>query len=332
MNLYGPSEDTTYSTAHSMSASDEAVSIGRSLPGKGALVCDDQVSPLPIGVPGELCLFGPGLARGYVNARSSTALRFVPHPLSPVPGARLYRTGDRVRLSARGELRFDGRIDRQLKLRGFRIEPSEIEHVIGRDPGVVTSAVIVDDRLPAHPSLVAFVVPTSTEGEAQGILGRARARALESLPPYMVPQRFVLVEKLHVTANGKLDRVALLAQLGAEAPVAPVAPRSELERELLGSWQTWLSTTQLGVFDSLFAHGADSLLLLRFVAEVRERYGVELSIKDAFRYPSVAAVCELIEDRRRHPTDRDDALLRSVERLSDEEAHRMLEAMERDAK
>lgn len=318
-NLYGPSEDTTYSTCCELGKNEEIVSIGVPLPGRGALVGDELGAPVPVGMPGELCLYGEGLASGYFRSPRSTADRFVPHPCPLNPGQRSYRTGDRARMMPDESLRFFGRLDRQLKLRGFRIEPSEIEHVMNELPEVSTSAVLVDDRVAQNPRLVAFVVQLGP-----GALDEIRAHVLQRLPHYMVPHRFVVLDRLPVTRNGKLDRNALLAMLDDELDTPSRAPASALEREVLASWQSWLGTTRVGVDDNLFGRGADSLLFLRFVADVRERYGVQLFVKDVFRCATIAALCALIDDRRAELFNELDALLDRVESLSEEEAEKLL--------
>ncbi len=327
-NLYGPSEDTTYSTCCELTERDEIVSIGSPLPGRGALIGDELARPVALGMPGELCLYGTGLANGYFRAPRSTASSFVPHPHA-APGQRVYRTGDRARMMTNGNFRFYGRLDRQLKLRGFRIEPSEIEQVMNQIPEVLTSAVLVDNRVAQSPRLVAFIVQRRDGAVESAFLDEVRAHLLVRLPHYMVPQRFVALESLPVTRNGKLDQNALLAGLGVEPATLPRAPRSELEREMLDFWQKWLSTSRIGVDDNLFAQGADSLLFLRFVADVQERYGVDLFVKDVFRCPSVAALCALIGERREHRVSELDALLDRVESLSDEEAEKLLAAAQR---
>jgi tyrocidine synthetase-3 len=171
--------------------------------------------------------------------------------------------------------------------------------------------------------LVAFVVPR-TGALDPAMLDAVRAHALVHLPHYMVPHRFLWLERLPVTRNGKLDRRALLKQLDDTLMTASRAPASPLERETLAAWQTWLGTKDVGVDDNLFGRGADSLLFLRFVAHVKERYAVQLVVKDVFRCPSIGALCALIDERRQHLFNEVEALLDRIESLSDEEAERLL--------
>ncbi|HUG37547.1 MAG TPA: amino acid adenylation domain-containing protein, partial [Candidatus Limnocylindrales bacterium] len=206
VNGYGPTETTTFAAWHLVGPRDGGVGripIGRPIANTEIHILDARLEPVPAGVPGELCIGGPGLARGYLNDAELTARRFIPHPFRREPGARLYRTGDRVRRRSDGLIDFLGRIDRQVKIRGFRVEPSEIEAALERHPAVQGSAVIVDETAPGDRRLVAYVVaPGSTVAEL-------RAYLRQSLPEYMVPAALVAIPALPLTPGGKLDRSAL---------------------------------------------------------------------------------------------------------------------------
>src|SRR5207253_1837167 len=201
LNLYGPTEDTTYSTFASIPRNGVAdvVPIGRPLANSQAFVVDEEMQAVPVGVPGELCLGGAGLARGYLNQPQATAEKFVPNPFNSLRGERLYRTGDRVRYLADGSLDFLGRLDHQVKLRGFRIEMGEIESVLSALPGVREAVVVVrEDRFGGR-RLVAYVVgDVAAEALRRSLQGR--------LPDYMVPAAFVTLAALPLTPNGKVDR------------------------------------------------------------------------------------------------------------------------------
>ena len=209
-NLYGPTEDTTYSTFALMARGEKRVpSIGRPIAGTQAYVLDEQGEPVPIGVAGELYLGGEGLARGYLKRPELTAEKFVADPFSGVAGARLYRTGDLVRYRRAGELEYLGRLDQQVKLRGFRIELGEIETALLSHGAVSNCAVIVRDENGGEKQLVGYVVLESEMAVDQQWQRELREHLRQRLPEYMIPAAFVQLEALPLTTNGKLDRRAL---------------------------------------------------------------------------------------------------------------------------
>ncbi|HVG10832.1 MAG TPA: non-ribosomal peptide synthase/polyketide synthase, partial [Thermoanaerobaculia bacterium] len=285
LNLYGPSEDTTYSTFAVIPPGEvRPPSIGRPVAGTRALVLDHWLRPAPAGVPGELFLGGAGLARGYLHRPDVTAERFVPDPWSAEPGARLYRTGDLVRYRADGNLDFLGRIDNQVKVRGFRIELGEIEAALESHPAVESAAVLALEG-----RLVAFIVPPA----ASDLRSHLQAR----LPEFMIPSAWVPLAVLPLTPNGKVDRRAL-AQLGvprADPAEASVAPRTPTEAQLARLWAEILKLDRVGVEDDFFELGGHSLLATRVVSRVREVFGVELPVRALFESPRVAALAARIE-------------------------------------
>ena len=228
-NLYGPSEDTTYSTWALLSATTgDPVPIGQPISNTQSYVLDPSGQPVPMGVTGELFLSGAGLARGYLHQPALTAERFVPHPWSEVPGARLYRTGDLVRALPDGRLSFVGRLDNQIKLRGYRIELGEIEATLRQHPDVREAAVSLQQLSPGDQRLVAYVVslqPSLSQEDLRGFLA-------QRLPEYMLPSLVVSLSHLPLSPNGKLDRLALPPpDWSSLAPAADSAsPRSPLER------------------------------------------------------------------------------------------------------
>ncbi|MGZ3460091.1 MAG: non-ribosomal peptide synthetase, partial [Archangium sp.] len=243
-NLYGPTEDTTYSTyALAARGAGREPTIGCPLPGTRAYVLDAWLRPVPRGVSGELYLGGVGQARGYLNRPELTAERFVPDPFSPEPGARLYRTGDRVRFLADGSLEYQGRIDFQVKVRGFRIEPGEIEVVLGQHESVRDAAVLAREDVPGDRRLVAYVV--ARPGQALDV-SALRGFAQRRLPDFMVPAAFVVLEALPLTPNGKVDRKALPAPEAPLAPASHVPPRDELEQRLADIWAQVLRVERVG--------------------------------------------------------------------------------------
>jgi amino acid adenylation domain-containing protein len=290
-NLYGPSETTTYSTAAPLAAGELGVpGIGRPIANTRAYVLDGRLEPVPIGVPGELYLAGAGVARGYLGRPALTAERFVPDPFGPSaggePGGRLYRTGDRARWRPDGTLEFLGRLDQQLKVRGFRIEPGEIETVLGRHPAVRTAVVIAREEVPGDVRLVAYVVPDGVPLDG-GELHRFLA---QRLPEYMVPAAIVVLASLPLLPNGKLDRRALPPPDRTDRADREdyVAPRTPVEQILAGIWAAVLRLERVGIRDNFFAIGGHSLLATQVVSRVRTAIGVELPLRALFEDPTVA--------------------------------------------
>ena len=286
-NLYGPSEDTTYSTVSEVArgGGDRPPAIGRPLAGTRAAVRDAWLQIQPAGVPGELCLAGEGLARGYRGRPGLTAERFVPDPEGP-SGSRLYRTGDRVRLQADGELGYLGRLDRQVKLRGFRIEPGEIEAALVRQPEVAEAVVAVREDRPGAVRLVAYVVPAALAAGAWPHPEELRQRLEESLPRPLVPSAVVLLERLPRTPNGKLDRAALPAPQ-VEGAGSYRAPRTAAEVGMAALWAEVLGVERIGVDDDFFALGGHSLLAARLAARLEEALGREVPMRLLFEHRTV---------------------------------------------
>jgi len=284
-NGYGPTENTVCATLHACSdAVDGAPPIGAPIRGVEAHVLDRHGEPVPAGVPGELCLGGVALARGYLGRPDLTAERFVPHPFAPAAGARLYRTGDRVRRRADGVLEFLGRIDDQVKLRGFRIEPAEIEAVLRRQPGVGDAVVVLREDLACGRGLVAYV--TGSTAPDAGVLRAAVARAL---PPHMVPAAYVRLAALPLSPHGKVDRRALPAP-ALPAHVARTPPRTPAEVAVAAVWRELLGVDEVGVDDDFFALGGHSLLATELVFRLHERLGLELSLRAFLAEPTVGAL------------------------------------------
>jgi hypothetical protein len=262
--------------------------IGQPIANVQVHVLDAQGQHVPIGVPGELYIGGVGLARGYVNQPELTAARFVSDPFSGVPGARLYKTGDRVRILPSGELEFLGRFDTQVKLRGFRIELGEIETVLGQHPGVNAVAVVLHGESAASQQIVAYVIPRGDDGLSSAALKDfLRAR----LPDFMVPAAFVLMERFPVTPAGKVDRRALPApDAGRPAVVHRAAPTGDLEQAIASIWRDVLQTEEVGADDNFFDIGGTSLLIARVHARLSAIQPSAISIVDMFQFPTVRAL------------------------------------------
>ncbi len=290
LNLYGPSEDTTYSTFTRIERdSEEAPTIGRPVANTQAYLLDAHLQLVPVGVAGELCLGGLGLARGYLNRPELTAERFFPDPFSGRSGARLYRTGDLARYQQDGRLEYLGRLDHQLKLRGFRIELGEIETVL-REHGAVRDAVVVArETETGEKQLMAYVVANLTTKELRDWLK-------QKLPHYMIPAAFVALDKLPLSPNGKIDRHALPAPgaLTQDVETDFIAPRNQIEEIIAGIWASVLGLEQVGIHQNFFDLGGHSLLATQVIARINEALRVDLPLSYLFESPTVAALAERI--------------------------------------
>ncbi|HEX2078088.1 MAG TPA: amino acid adenylation domain-containing protein [Longimicrobium sp.] len=280
INSYGPTETTVAATLHTVDCSG-AVPIGRPMPGYRVRVLDAWLRPVPAGVPGELFVGGAGVARGYLHRPGATAERFVPDPFAAEPGARLYATGDLVRWTEDGTLHFLGRTDDQVKVRGFRIEPGEIESLLRRHPAVRDAVVAVREDAPGDRRLVAYVV--SEDGDR--CIDPLRAALRAELPAYMVPAAFVALDALPIGPSGKIDRRALPAPRANDAPAG--ASLSRREREVAEVWREVLGTDAIGPDDNFFDLGGNSLLLIRLASRLRDRLGSTATAVDLFRFPTV---------------------------------------------
>ncbi|GLH96809.1 non-ribosomal peptide synthetase [Phytohabitans aurantiacus] len=280
INVYGPTETTIWSTAASIPAAPTRVTIGQPLANTTLHVLDSRLRPAPVGVPGELCIGGAGLARAYRGRPELTAERFV----TGAGGQRIYRTGDQVRLGADGEIEFLGRADNQVKLRGHRIELGEIEQALLGAPGVVQAAVAVRVS-----ELVAYLV-------GAGDLPPIRAHVAQTLPRYMIPMHYVRLDRLPQTLNGKLDRAALPAPDRTEA--APVTAAPDLTQIVTGIWCEVLRVDEIAPDDTLFDLGGHSLTIMQITARVRKALGVEVPFDVFFDTPTIDGVVSAIDELR----------------------------------
>jgi amino acid adenylation domain-containing protein/non-ribosomal peptide synthase protein (TIGR01720 family) len=289
-NFYGPTECTIDALSSQIVADSRPV-VGRPLRNLQAYVLDGQLRPTPIGLPGELYLAGAQVARGYLNRPGLTAARFVANPFGE-PGSRMYRTGDRARWtvsSGQGALEYLGRTDEQIKIRGFRIEPGEIEAALRKHPQV-SEAVVVADNHDGHARLVAYLVPEPDPALESPELESSELRSWlkRSLPDYMVPSAFVVLDELPLTATGKIDRRALSTpQRRPEPDSSYIAPRTTTERELAQIWAEVLGVERVGVEDNFFGLGGDSILSIALVSRARQA-GLQLNSKDIFLYQTIA--------------------------------------------
>jgi amino acid adenylation domain-containing protein len=299
VNTYGPTEATIVATRRGLSGPRDfpaEVPIGWPVPGARVHVVSRGLELLPAGLEGELVIGGAGLARGYLGRPDLTAERFVPDPFADFPGERLYRTGDLARRLPTGELEFRGRIDHQVKVRGFRVELGEIEAALRALPSVRDAVVVAREAQGGGKQLFAYVIPR--EGSAPGI-GQLRAELRERLPDHMVPAGFAFLPELPMTPSGKVDRRAV-AQLPAEEgrpdlDVELATPRNPVEEVLCGIWSDLLGIERVGIHDDFFQLGGHSLLVAKLASRVRQAFDAELSMVETFKRPTVAEMAAAIE-------------------------------------
>ena len=297
-NVYGPTETTIWSTIHRVRDADGPISLGRPIADTWVHLIEGEVGPVPIGVPGELCIGGVGVARGYHGQPASTAERFIPDPFAQTPGQRMYRTGDLARRRPDGALDFLGRIDHQVKVRGFRVEPGEIETLLLEHPGVREAVVVVRPGQGGYAILAAYL---ALREEAACTVGELRGFLRGSLPDYMVPSALVLLPALPRTPNGKIDRRALPTPDSGQRASAEdfVSTRTPTEEVVAGVWAEILGLREVGTRDNFFDRGGHSLLATRVVSRLRGLFRVDLPLRGFFEGPSVGEVAERIDAMRR---------------------------------
>ncbi|MEV6598631.1 amino acid adenylation domain-containing protein [Actinoplanes sp. NPDC051346] len=295
LNAYGPTEATITATVHEPpTASAGTVPIGEPLCGVRAYVLDDALNPVPVGVPGELYLAGPGVALGYVGDPGKTAASFLPDPWGP-PGARMYATRDRAKRTAAGVLEFLGRSDGQIKLRGFRIEPGEIEAALNTHPLVREAAAMLREDVPGRPVLTGYVAapPEVTETGLRNHLA-------ERLPGYLVPRAYVVLDRLPRGDRDKIDRAALPAPARPTARPDAEQPAGVLERTVADVWSHVLAVERVGLDENFFELGGHSLLLLRVQGRLAEELGRPVAVVDLLRYPTVRSLARRLTEDTEH--------------------------------
>ncbi|HVF90509.1 MAG TPA: amino acid adenylation domain-containing protein [Blastocatellia bacterium] len=332
VNVYGPTEASVDSTSYVFSSGDigsggkqSSVPIGRPVSNAVAYVLGHCLEPVPVGVEGELYIGGAGLARGYRGRPDLTAEKFIPDSFGGEEGARLYRTGDLVRYDRDGNLEFVGRIDQQVKIRGYGIELGEIEGVLNEAGGIKEAVVIAreDDR--GENYLAAYIVREESGMMSQGEL---RGYVKERLPEYMVPKAFVMMEKMPLLSNGKLDRRALPEPEAARPELEPgyVAPHTAMEEVLAELWRDVLGIQKVGVNTNFFSLGGHSLLATQLITRVRDTFQVELPLKKFFENPTITGLAATVAESQAEKADESEMaqLLVQLERLSDAEAELLL--------
>jgi amino acid adenylation domain-containing protein len=338
LNHYGPTEATVGCCTFEVTADGvraardaaaETVPIGRPLPNVAAYVVDPCGRLAPPGVAGELWIGGAGVASGYVNRPDLTKERFSADPFRAPSGARMYHTGDRARRLATGDLEFLGRTDDQVKVRGYRVEPGEIEQVLTSHSGVAQAVAIVrTDSAEGEPALVAYVV-LKTAGYAAAHAERPTPERLlalvaERLPDYMVPSALLIVEKLPLGANGKLDRAALPAPESTEPGEHTIAPRTKTESALVQIWTDVLKRDRIGITDNFLALGGHSLLAIRVLGRISKQLGVRLPLRTLFEAPTVAELAVRLEAELHAKEQEMLRALTDIEQMSNADVQRKL--------
>jgi natural product biosynthesis luciferase-like monooxygenase protein len=288
-NMYGPTETTIWSTMDTLDQSEKSVSIGRPIANTEIFILDKNLRPLPVGVPGELHIGGDGLARGYQNHPELTAEKFIPNPFGARIGARLYKTGDLARYLPDGRIEYLGRLDQQVKIRGHRIEPGEIEAVLAEHPSVQEAVLVAREDVPGEVRLVAYVLARDgmNNGELRGFLR-------QRLPEYMMPAAFVMMDAMPLLPSGKLNRKALPvpSSLRPEMPSQYVAPQSEMERIIASVWQEALGLERVGAQDNFFDLGGHSLLMAQVHTKLRELLRTDVPVIELFKYPTISSLAK----------------------------------------
>jgi natural product biosynthesis luciferase-like monooxygenase protein len=294
LNMYGPTETTIWSTTQAVDKGQRSVPIGRPIANTEVCLVDESLHPVPAGTPGELLIGGAGVARGYLHRPELTAEKFIPHPLQPGTGARLYRTGDLARSAPDGTLEFLGRIDQQVKLRGFRVELGEIETALRQHPAVKDCAVAVSEIVPGDKRLFAYFVAAPGPLPA---LAELREFLEAKLPDFMVPAAFIPLPALPLTPNGKLDRKALPApqSVGGQGGRSGVAPATPVEQQVAAVWREVLGVEQVGLSDNFFELGGNSILATQLVSRLRRLFPGELPLELAFEFPTLQALAAHLE-------------------------------------
>jgi amino acid adenylation domain-containing protein/thioester reductase-like protein len=302
VNSYGPTETTVVATTCDLSEQTftQEIPIGKAISNIQTYILDCYLQPVPIGIPGELYIGGQGVARGYLNQPELTAEKFIPNPFNKAGDKKLYKTGDLVRYRSDSNIEIIGRVDHQVKIRGFRIELGEIEAKLIQHLMVQDSVVVVREDNPGDKRLVAYIVPSTQNYDLKNhseLIPELRQLLKASLPNYMLPSAFVLLEKLPLTPNGKIDRKALpiADQTDSNIGTTYIAPRTPVEEQLAKIWADLLKVKQVGIEDNFFDLGGHSLLLTQLVFRVRQIWQIELPLSSLWEMPTIASLAQSIE-------------------------------------
>ena len=327
LNHYGPTEATVGCCTFSVDDSDvsawepASVPVGQPIANDRVYILDQHLQPLPVGVAGELCIGGAGIAHGYLKQPQQTAEKFIEDSFVDEADARIYRTGDLARFLPDGNVEFLGRIDQQVKIRGFRVEPPEIETVLKRHPAVKQAAVVAFDDKSGEKRLAAYVAGKFRTEELRAFLA-------QQLPDYMVPATFVAVDSLPLTANGKLDVRALPSPEAQPSVQEMIAPRTPEEEKLAEIWRQVLKLDRVGVSDDFFQLGGHSLLATQIISRIRNQFRVQMPLQVFLQNPTIAALAGQIATSPAIESEQEEMarLLQELDGLSEEEAERLLAA------
>ncbi|MCG6137936.1 MAG: amino acid adenylation domain-containing protein [Nostoc sp. LLA-1] len=295
LHVYGPTESTTFSSNYlvrDMANTDQNLPIGYPIANTQIYILDRHLQLVMIGVPGEIYIAGDGLARGYFNRPDLTAERFIPNIFSQQPGARLYRTGDLGCYLPDGSIKFLGRIDHQVKLRGFRIELGEIETVLTQHPSINDAIVIARKNVPNEHCLVAYCTTSQTKISSEQLRQFLKIK----LPDYMIPAAFVLLPEFPLTPNGKVDRRALPMPDISQSKKGFIPPRDALEQQLVQIWEELLGLSLIGVQDNFFDLGGHSLLTIRLISQIQQKFSKKLSLTAIFQNPTIEQLAHLLRE------------------------------------
>ena len=329
LNHYSPTETTigclTFETeADSALASVTAVvPLGRPIANMKVYVLDQELQPVPVGVPGDLYIGGRGVSNGYLGRPDLTAEKFMADPLNPESGWRFYRSGDRARFLPGGIIEFLGREDNQVKVRGFRVELGEVEAVLSRHPAIEQAVVVFKQSSGGDQRLVAFAIAPAKPEDRE-----LREFMLRYVPDYMVPASFVYLDAFPLNANGKADRQVLVERIPAAVPAARFKGMDAVQEKIAEVWCTVLQRSEVGLYDNFFELGGHSLLATQIIARVRAAFNVPVPLRAIFEAPTVAGLAEVIKQHGAETAEQEDIakILSEVEGLSEEEARSLLEA------
>ncbi len=322
VNNYGPTEGTVVATSGPVDPAERGdlpPPIGHPIDNTRVYILDAHLRPVSAGAPGELCIGGTGVARGYLNRPALTAEKFIPDPFTDSPDARLYKTGDRARYLPDGRLAFLGRIDEQIEILGYRIEPNEIAVALNRHPAIRTSVVAAREEAAGDKRLVAYVVPAP--GARATTAGTLRAFLGAQLPDYMVPALFVWLDELPLTPNGKVDRAALPApdaeNMMTEQDTPHLSPRTPVEQRVAEIVAALLNLERVGVADNFFMLGGHSLLGTQLITRMRATFGVDLTLRSLFETPTVAGLAAEVAR----------LIIAKLEAMTDDETRQLLQSL-----
>lgn len=322
-NEYGPTETTICATMAECFCDDQSPTIGRPLANVRVYVVDSELTPVPVGAAGELCIGGIGLARGYLQRPETTAEQFVPDPFSFEEGNRLYKTGDLVRYLPDGTIKFLGRIDQQVKVRGFRIELGEIETALSQHPHLRECIVTVREDKPGDKRLVAYIVLEEQKEHPISVTSSLRDFLKEQLPEYMVPSAFVQLDALPLSSNGKVDRRALpaLETTRPELTEEYKPPQTNIEQSIASVWREILQLEKVGLQDNFFELGGHSLSMVQVHRRLRDLVNADLTLVDLFKYPTIRALADFLNEEQKElltdqETVRTEILHKSVKQVA----------------